>query len=133
MPGAQHAEARRQQPRCCLDHENVTEEVWSRAISELLADGKWSVSIDRTECLHDLMKWHRGTTINLLFLPVVTHSSAVTLLRGVLPSGGASDTAEQIELPTRFVTQFGRDRLQFLTADCEFIERDWLGWLVEQQ
>ena len=127
MPGEQDAEANRQQLRRCLDHESLTQEVWSGAISKLLPGGKWILALDRTE-------WRRGdTTINLLVLSVVTHGSAVPLLWTVLPSCGASDTAERIELLSRFVTSFGKDRLQFLTADREFIGRDWIGWLVEQE
>lgn len=127
MPGLQNPEANRQQLRRCLDHESMTEDVWSHALAKLLPEGKWIAAMDRTE-------WRRGdTTINLLVLSVVTHGAAVPLLWTVMPQCGASDTAERIELLSRFDTLFGKERLQFLTADREFIGRDWIGWLVEQQ
>jgi hypothetical protein len=36
MPGEQNPEANRQQMRRCLDHETLTQQVWSRAIAALL-------------------------------------------------------------------------------------------------
>jgi hypothetical protein len=127
MPGETDAEANRQQLRRCLDHETVTEEAWARAIGALLPKGKWLLAMDRTE-------WKRGdTTINLLVLAVVIAGSAVPLLWTVMPNCGASDTAERIELLQRFVALFGRDRVQFLTADREFVGGDWIAWLLEQK
>ncbi len=96
-------------------------------VAVLLPRTKWILAIDRTE-------WKRGdTTVNLLVLAVVTHGCSVPLLWTVMPQCGSSDTAERIELLSRFVKQFGRERLRFLTADREFIGREWIGWLLEQQ
>ena len=50
-----------------------------------------------------------------------------------MPQCGASDTAERIELLSRFVRLLGRERLRFLTADREFLGWEWIGWLLEQQ
>jgi hypothetical protein len=127
MPGEQNPEANRQQMRRCLDHETLTQEVWTRAIAALLPRAKWILALDRTE-------WRRGeTAINLLVLAVVTHGCAVPLLWTVMPSCGASDTAERQELLGRFVSIFGRDRIRFLTADREFIGFDWIAWLLREQ
>jgi len=126
MPGETDAEANRQQLRRCLDHESLAQEAWSRAIGALLPVGKWLLALDRTE-------WERGdTTINLLVLAVVIGGSAVPLLWTVMPDCGASDTAERIELLARFVALFGRERVQYLTADREFVGGDWIEWLLEQ-
>ncbi len=126
MPGNQNPEANRQQMRRCLDHQTTTACVWTRAIAALLPKGKWILALDRTE-------WKRGTTtINLLVLAVVVHGCAVPLLWSVLPSPGASDTAERKNLLGRFVALLGKERVRFVTADREFIGRDWIGWLLEQ-
>ena len=127
MPGKQNPEANRQQLRRCLDHEILTQQVWSYAIAALLPRDKWVLALDRTE-------WQRGeTTINLLVLAVVVHGCAVPLLWTVMPDCGASDTQERIELLTRFVTLFGKERVRFVTADREFIGREWIGWLLSEQ
>jgi hypothetical protein len=126
MPGEQNPEANRQQMRRCLDHESLTPQAWTRAIAALLPRTKWILAVDRTE-------WKRGdTTINLLVLAVVTHGCAVPLLWTVMPQCGSSDTAERIELLSRFVKRFGRQRLRFLTADREFIGGEWIGWLQHE-
>ena len=127
MPGEQDPEANRQQMRRCLDHESLTPEVWTLALSALLPRTKWVLALDRTE-------WKRGdTSVNLLVLAVVTHGCAVPLLWTVMPECGSSDTPERIELLSRFVKHFGRERLRFLTADREFIGWEWINWLLEQR
>jgi hypothetical protein len=126
MPGNQNPEANRQQLRRCLDHEMTTPEAWTRAIAALLPKGKWVLALDRTE-------WKRGTsTINLLVLAVVVHGCAVPLLWSTLANPGASDTQERKNLLGRFVALLGKERVRFVTADREFIGREWIGWLLEQ-
>lgn len=127
MPGEQNPEANRQQLRRCLDHQTLTPEAWSSAIGGLLPRNKWVLALDRTE-------WKRGdTTTNLLVLAVVVHGCSVPLLWTVLPECGASDTAERIELLARFVALFGKERLRFVTADREFIGKEWIGWLLSER
>jgi hypothetical protein len=127
MPGEQNPEANRQQLRRCLDHATLTPEVWSKAIAALLPRDKWTLALDRTE-------WKRGdTTTNLLVLAVVVHGCSVPLLWTVLPACGSSDTDERIELLSRFVALFGKERLRFVTADREFIGQEWIGWLLSEQ
>jgi hypothetical protein len=127
MPGKQNAEANRQQLRRCLDHECLTQAVWSQAIAALLPRDKWVLALDRTE-------WKRGEiTTNLLVLAVVVHGCSVPLLWMVMPECGASDTEERIELLSRFVALFGRERMRFVTADREFIGSAWIGWLLCEQ
>jgi hypothetical protein len=133
MPGHQNMEANRQQLRRCLDHETLTQAVWTRAIAALLPRAKWILAVDRTE-------WKRGTTtINLLVLAVVVHNCAVPLLWTVMPNCGASDTRERIALLTRFIELFGKERMRFLTAGYprnvggEFIGEKWISWLLEAQ
>ncbi len=127
MPAEQNPEANRQQMRRCLDHESLTCQIWAQVIAALLPRTKWILAIDRTQ-------WKRGeTTVNLLVLAVVAHGCCVPLLWTVMPECGASDTVERIELLSGFVKLFGRERLRFLSADREFIGREWIGWLQRQQ
>jgi hypothetical protein len=126
MPGQQNAEANRQQLRRCLDHESLSQDVWSQAIAALLPRDKWVLALDRTE-------WKRGKSpTNLLVLAVVVHGCSVPLLWTVLPECGSSDTQERIELLTRFIMLFGKERIRFVTADREFIGKEWIGWLLEE-
>jgi hypothetical protein len=125
MPGEQNAEANRQQIRRCLDHESLTQEHWTRAIAALLPARPWVLAMDRTE-------WRRGgMVVNLLVLSVVAHGCSIPLLWIVMPECGASDTAERKELVGRFIALFGTESVMFLTADREFIGKDWIGWLLE--
>jgi len=68
-----------------------------------------------------------------LVLAVVFAGCAVPLLWRVLDKPGASDTQERKDLLQRFVALFGTDALRFLTADREFIGRDWIAWLLSQK
>ena len=124
MPGEQSSEANRQQIRRCLNHQTMQADIWAKAIEKLLPDSGWVLALDRTE-------WRRGdTTVNLLVLAVVVSGCAVPLLWTVLPRCGNSDTKERKELLLRFLALFGRNRIQYLTADREFIGRDWTYWLL---
>lgn len=126
MPGEQNPEANRQQMRRCLDHETLNWQAWTLAIAALLPPTPWILALDRTE-------WKRGkTTINLLVLAVVVHGCAVPLLWTVMPNCGASDTTERKAIMKQFLALFGKERVQFLTADREFIGFDWIAWLIHK-
>lgn len=127
MPGEQNPEANRQQIRRCLDHDSLPQQVWAQAIAALLPRTRWTLALDRTE-------WKRGgTPVNLLVLAVVTHGCAVPLLWRAMPDGGASDTAERIDLLGRFRSLFGPERIHLLTADREFIGATWIAWLLREK
>jgi hypothetical protein len=81
------------------------------------------ISIDRTD-------WYLGETpLNILMLSLVCRGVAFPLLWTVLEKKGCSDTQERIELVEKYVTLFGQDSLAFVTADGEFIGRDWFSYL----
>ncbi len=127
LPGPANAEAKRQELRRLLDQPALTQPVWARAIAVLLPKGKWVLALDRTE-------WKVGKKpVNVLVLAVVFAGCAVPLLWSVLDKPGASDTQERKDLLQRFVALFGTDALRFLTADREFIGRDWIAWLLSQK
>jgi len=85
------------------------------------------VSIDRTD-------WYLGQTpLNILMLSVVWKGVAFPLLWTVLEKKGCSDTRERIELLEKYLKLFGPDSLSFVTADREFIGRDWFSYLRREQ
>ena len=81
------------------------------------------ISIDRTD-------WYLGATpLNILMLSLVYQGVAFPLLWMVLEKKGCSDTAERIELLEKYLKLFGPTSLDFVTADREFIGRDWFHYL----
>ncbi len=64
---------------------------------------------------------------------MIVGNTAVPLLWRVLDHPGNSDTAERICLLLEFLTRFGRSSVRLITADREFIGKDWLAWLSEQK
>lgn len=81
------------------------------------------ISIDRTD-------WYLGATpLNILMLSLVYKGVAFPLLWTVLEKKGCSDTQERITLLEKYVQLVGKDSLAFVTADREFIGRDWFRYL----
>jgi len=80
--------------------------------------------LDRTD-------WMLGSThINILTLAVVHHgSTAIPLLFCFLPHKGCSTQAVRIELIEQFIRIFGENRIEWLTADREFIGTAWFNFL----
>ena len=89
--------------------------------------GPFIVSVDRTD-------WYLGKTpLNILMLSVVWKGVAFPLLWTVLEKKGCSDTRERIELWEKYLKLFGKDSLAFVTADREFIGRDWFSYLRREK
>jgi hypothetical protein len=85
------------------------------------------ISIDRTD-------WYLGTTpLNILMLSLVYKGVAFPLVWMVLEKKGCSDTAERIQLLEKYLELFGTESLSFVTADREFIGRDWFRYLRREK
>jgi len=85
------------------------------------------ISIDRTD-------WYLGETpLNILMLSLVYKGVAFPLLWTVLEKKGCSDTAERITVLEKYLKLFGKDSLSFVTADREFIGRDWFRYLRQKK
>ena len=81
------------------------------------------ISVDRTD-------WYLGMTpLNILMLSGVYKGVAFPLLWTVLEKKGCSDTAERIALVEKYTSVFGASSIDFVTADREFIGRDWFRYL----
>jgi hypothetical protein len=83
----------------------------------------WVISIDRTD-------WRFGKTVfNELTLGVVHHGIAFPLVWMMLDKKGNSNTRERCELCNRFLEIFGDRKIDFLTADREFVGEEWFDYL----
>ena len=81
------------------------------------------LSIDRTN-------WKFGTkNINILMLGISYKNIAFPLLFKMLDKRGNSNTNERIALVQSFIDCFGKDCIDCLLADREFIGEQWLKFL----
>lgn len=92
------------------------------------AQGSYPLSLDRTN-------WKLGSrNINLLFLSVIYQGVGIPIFWSVLgDKRGNSSQEERILLLNRFMEVFGSGSIEYLTADREFIGKQWLSFLESQQ
>ena len=84
----------------------------------------WVLSLDRTN-------WSFGKTqFNILMLGVVHEGIAFPLLWTMLDKKGNSNTDERMDLLERFEALFPDAEIAYLTADREFIGKEWLSYLL---
>lgn len=80
--------------------------------------------------LLDRTNWKFGTkNINILMLGVSYKNIAFPLMFKVLSKQGNSNTQERIELMNQYYNWFGKDSIDCLLADREFIGDEWLAYL----
>lgn len=81
------------------------------------------LTIDRTN-------WKFGKTdINIFMLGIVYKSVAFPLLFTMLPKRGNSNSKERIDLINRFIKLFGKEVIESIVADREFVGKQWLEYL----
>lgn len=84
----------------------------------------WVLSLDRTQ-------WQFGKCVfNILMLGVVHEGVAFPLVWCMLDKKGNSNVDERAELFNEFVFCFGKRQLACLTADREFVGKDWVAYLL---
>jgi transposase len=89
--------------------------------------GKYTLSIDRTN-------WKFGqVNINIFMLGVVYKGVAFPLLFSMLDKRGNSNSKERIDLVNRYIKLFGKDTIECLVADREFIGEQWLKYLNDEK
>ena len=87
---------------------------------------QWVLCLDRTN-------WKLGQTeINYLVLAVSCQGVAVPLFWCNLDKAGCSDSRQRIAIMKRFLSVFPKQKIDYLTADREFIGNKWLAWLETQ-
>lgn len=89
-------------------------------------NGKLILSIDRTN-------WKFGQLdINIFMLGIVYKGVAFPLLFTMLQKRGNSNTKERIDLVDRFVSLFGKECIDSLVADREFVGEKWIAYLNQE-
>ena len=103
--------------------------IWvAKLIFSLLPEKNGLVlSMDRTN-------WKFGDqNINILMLGVSYKNVAFPLMFKMLDKRGNSNTSERIALVQDFIDHFGKDRIDCLLADREFVGHRWLNFLNENK
>lgn len=78
----------------------------------------------------DRTDWKIGSYhLNMLALGVRHKGCAIPILFVLLPAQGASHTKDRIALIDHFIDLYGRSRIRSLSADREFIGKDWFKYL----
>jgi len=92
----------------------------------LPVQGKYGLSLDRTN-------WKFGQrNLNILFLAVIYQGVGIPILWKVLgDKGGNSSQKERIILLETFIAYFGLAKIDYLTADREFIGQEWMAFLSQ--
>ena len=89
-----------------------------------VCDG-YVIALDRT-C------WKFGKTdINILFLAIVVGKVSIPIYWHSLDHGGGCSQLIMEEILTRFINNFGANKIKYLLADREFMNRKWLSFLCE--
>ena len=88
---------------------------------------EFQITLDRTN-------WQFGKkNINILMLGIVYQGAAIPVMWMLLNKKGNSNTAERIELMERFIRVFGKDCIEVVLADREFVGKRWFKYLKDQQ
>ena len=78
----------------------------------------------------DRTNWKFGETdINVLTLAIVYQGAAFPILMLMLDKRGNSDTPERISIVNKYIQLFGRDTIDCLLADREFVGEQWIAYL----
>jgi len=86
-----------------------------------------TLSIDRTN-------WKFGKLdINIFMLGIVYEGVAFPLLFTMLAKRGNSNSQERIDLITRYIDLFGKDTINCIVADREFVGYKWISFLNDNK
>lgn len=86
----------------------------------------WVLSIDRTE-------WQFGDCVfNILMLGIVHEGVAFPVVWCLLDKRGNSNSTERMKLFDQFLKYFRERDIACLTADREFVGKDWFGYLFNE-
>ena len=78
----------------------------------------------------DRTNWKFGVNnINILMIGIVYQGVAFPILYTMMPKFGNSSTQERIDLVNRFIMLFGKDVIDCILADREFVGEHWIGFL----
>jgi hypothetical protein len=104
-----------------LDYAEIAEAV----VALMAIPEPWTLSIDRTE-------WQFGDCVfNILMLGIVHEGIAFPVVWCLLNKRGNSNSVERMKLFNQFLERFGDRDIACLTADREFVGKDWFGYLLD--
>ena len=90
-------------------------------------DSPWSLAIDRTN-------WKFGQkNINILMIVITYKGIGIPVVWTFLDKRGNSNTAERIALIKRFIAIFGKNKIECLLGDREFIGKAWFEYLKAEE
>lgn len=92
--------------------------------SFIFSNKKWVLTLDRTNWLYG------EKNINILTLGLAHKGMAFPLLYDFLNKKGNSKTEERKGIIQRSLSIFGGDIIDYLTADREFIGKDWFEFVL---
>jgi hypothetical protein len=102
----------------------IQQDMVAKLVTSFLPYDQYVLSMDRTN-------WMLGCfSINFLVLSIVHQGTAFPILWIFLPKKGNSNTKEHIEIIDQFLAIFGSYKIQYLTADREFIGEEWFRYLI---
>lgn len=107
---------------------DLCEERIAHIIHRLLPkDEKLTLVIDRSN-------WKHGDkNINVFMLGVAYKNVAIPLFLDLLDKRGNSNTEERIALINKFINLFGKNRIDCLLADREFLGEKWFEYLATEK
>lgn len=103
---------------------NLCGDLMAKLIFTLLPEKEnLRITIDRTN-------WKFGEqNINIFMLGITYKNIAFPLLFTMLDKRGNSNSRERIMLIQRFIRLFGKNCIDFIVADREFVGEEWIGYL----
>lgn len=82
----------------------------------------------------DRTNWQFGEqNINIFMLGIAYRNVAFPLMFTMLDKKGNSSSEERIALVERFIRLFGKDCIDCITADREFVGEKWIGYLNRER
>jgi hypothetical protein len=115
-----------------IDYDDI-----AKLLSSFIEDiNKWTLIMDRTN-------WKIGkVNINILYIAIAYKSIAIPIMWSLLQledkdgvlytKRGNSNTDERIAIVDRFINLFSVERIAVLTADREFVGKQWFEYLQEK-
>jgi hypothetical protein len=90
--------------------------------------GKLKICIDRTE-------WEFGSqNHNILVLTAYSHGIGIPIWFEVLDNnGGNSHSDDRMYVMMKLIELLGKNRIGCVIADCEFIGKRWIKWLIAEK
>jgi hypothetical protein len=102
----------------------------AQLMSSFLPKGEWVLSMDRTN-------WKFGkVNINILMLSVAYKGIAIPIVWFLLKKSqkqGNSNYKDRIRVMKKFIDVFGKNKIEVLVADREFIGKIWFKWLKKKK